>query len=77
MASETLLNRPGNGCEEECVFFKALPSSDQGFNRAAKQAAEYGREFPGSAGSMCGGCVSLEKIRQALEEKRAAIQGQS
>jgi hypothetical protein len=77
MAPETLLQRPGNGCEEKCVFFKALPDSDQGFNRAAKHAAEYGREFPGSAGSMCGGCVSLEKIRQALEERQATTLGHS
>ena len=68
MAPETLIQKPGNGCEDKCVFFRALPDGSKSINMAAKQAAANGREFPGSANTLCGGCAAIERNQTALEE---------
>lgn len=52
-----------NNCEENCVFFKALLPNYKDFNRKAREATEKGEEFPGSARSLCGTCVRMEKNR--------------
>jgi hypothetical protein len=59
-------------CEKNCIIFKALLNRDSfqaDINRAAVIAEKEGREFDGSAGSMCGSCVARKKIKNAIEEK--------
>lgn len=63
-------------CEKDCMFFKALQNRDSfqaDINHAARIAEGEGREFDGSAGSMCGGCVASKKINKFIEENIQAF----
>lgn len=56
-------------CEENCVYFQALPHNDKRLNRSARQVTRKGEEFPGSPGSMCGTCTAMKKINTALGDQ--------
>jgi len=63
-------------CEKDCLIFNALLYGDRflaDLNRAAKIAKREGREFDGSAESMCGGCAVRGEINNAIEEKIQAL----
>lgn len=63
----------GKECELECVYFHALARIDDSLttlNRKAREAAQKGMEFAGSAGSMCGTCVARKKIITALRDEK-------
>jgi hypothetical protein len=56
-------------CEENCFYFAALSPEQKISNREARSAALKGEEFPGSANTLCGGCVKMKKIESCLDNK--------
>ena len=63
-------------CEKDCMIFKALQNRDSflaNINHEAIIAEKEGREFDGSAGSMCGRCIASKKINKFIEEKIQAF----
>ncbi|MFH0864127.1 MAG: hypothetical protein V1858_03505 [Candidatus Gottesmanbacteria bacterium] len=63
-------------CEVGCFLFHALERIDSSLadlNKEARKVAQEGGEFPGSAGSMCGACVTRKKNDTSLEIKKANL----
>ena len=62
-------------CEADCIFFRALSPNDEILNRIAREATLAGEEFsgsetsPGSAATMCGGCVAMQRNTKDLQKR--------